>query len=72
MSKEDFIIKTRDFWQQQTGSQVTDEDARQMIENVTGFFELLMKWENSKKGIPQSCPEYDSSGKVRDVSTKGS
>ena len=60
-SKEDFIIQTRDFWQQRTAGEVTDEDARQIIENVTGFFSILREWDMAEKENAQSCSEYDSS-----------
>lgn len=71
-SRSDFISETRDFWQKRTAGEVTDEDARQMVENVVGFFDLLIKWENSSKGKSQSCSISDFSEEVRDASTKGS
>lgn len=44
-SSEDLIAKTLSFWQIRTSRILTKEDARQMIENMTGFFRLLAKWD---------------------------
>lgn len=39
------LEKTRAFWQEQTPRQLTLEDARQIKENLTGFFKVLLEWE---------------------------
>jgi hypothetical protein len=44
---DDFLTKTRTFWQSRTGRQLTAEDARQIAENVTGFLRTLMRWDRS-------------------------
>ena len=38
------IDRTHKVWQPRTGRDLTDEDARQMVENVTGFFSILAEW----------------------------
>lgn len=71
-NKEDFRTEIRDFWQQRTAGEVTDEDVRQIIENVTGFFSILQEWEIAEREISHSCPKRESSIGVREASTKGS
>lgn len=47
--EEDFIQETIDFWEKRTDKKFTREDARQMIENVAGYFNLLMELDNKQK-----------------------
>jgi len=35
------IARTRDIWQPRMGRDLTDEDARQILHSVTGFFGVL-------------------------------
>ncbi len=52
MNKE-FLQKTIDFWQPYSEEKLTEEDAREIIGNLTGFFNLLhelnMKYNRGKK-----------------------
>jgi hypothetical protein len=32
-------------WQPRTSRELTEEDAREMTENVSGFFRLLAEWD---------------------------
>ena len=32
-------------WQQRTSEQLTQEDIREIAENLTGFFQLLVEWD---------------------------
>jgi len=43
IEKKQFLEWTRRFWQARTQKTLSDEDARQIIENVTGFFKVLNK-----------------------------
>jgi hypothetical protein len=38
------IERTRKVWQPRIGRNLTNEDARQISENVTGFFAILAEW----------------------------
>jgi hypothetical protein len=38
------IACTQQIWQPRVGRDLTREDARQIIYNVTGFFSLLAEW----------------------------
>ena len=42
------IERTRTIWQPRVGGDLTDEDARQIAANVTGFFTLLAQWSQAE------------------------
>jgi hypothetical protein len=39
------VDRTLEFWQARSSQKLTREDAREIIENVTGFFQVLKKWQ---------------------------
>lgn len=43
-SEDAFLNITLNAWQPKTRRRLTHEDARQMVENVAGFFGLLNEW----------------------------
>ena len=43
-ANDNLIDRTRNVWQPRTGRNLTNEDARQIAENVTGFFAILAEW----------------------------
>ena len=45
------IARTGETWQPRAGRNLSDEDAREIAENVTGFFRLLLEWEAREKGL---------------------
>jgi hypothetical protein len=47
--KEDFIAQTIALWEPRAGRQLTREDAREIIENVTGFFRILQEWDQAER-----------------------
>ena len=47
--KQQFLKETREFWEKRTGQPVTDEDAREIIANITGFFKVIAKWDSRAK-----------------------
>jgi hypothetical protein len=49
-ANDNLIDRTREVWQPRIGRNPTDEDARQISENVTGFFAILADW--SRVEIP--------------------
>lgn len=49
------IQSTKEFWQKRSSSTITDEDARTIIENLSGFFEVLSRWEESQRLGPKRC-----------------
>ena len=40
-----FLDETIKFWQPRIQRELSQEDARQIIENVNGFFRLLLEWD---------------------------
>lgn len=40
------IARTLGFWQDRSPQTLTREDAREIIENVSGFFRVLQKWDS--------------------------
>ena len=57
--KDQFIDQTIDFWQQHTSRTITREDARQIIQNVKGFFRVLMEWEEAAEQCDASPDDED-------------
>ena len=43
------IARTKETWQPRAACSLSDEDAREIAENVTGFFRLLLDWEACEK-----------------------
>ena len=44
---DELVEDARRHFQQRTDRQLTNEDARQMLENLTGFFMLLHEWDRA-------------------------
>ena len=42
------IARTRDIWQRRMGCDLNDEDARQILHSVTGFFGVLAEWRRAE------------------------
>jgi len=43
------IARTRQVWQPRIGRDLTDEDAREIMHNVTGFFGMLTQWSRAER-----------------------
>jgi hypothetical protein len=55
-SEDNLIDRTLEVWQPRNAQRLSDEDARAILENVKGFFTLLLEWEaneQQKKGGSQ-------------------
>ena len=46
------IEQTYKVWQPRIERNLTDEDARQIVENVTGFFAILAEWSRAARLVP--------------------
>jgi hypothetical protein len=46
-ANDKLIDRTRRIWQPRLGRDLGDEDARQIAENVTGFFAILTEWSHA-------------------------
>jgi len=51
------IGRTHKVWQPRTRRKLTDEDARQIAENVTGFFSILAEWSRAAKEAPAKAAD---------------
>jgi hypothetical protein len=45
----DFLDETVAFWQKRSKRQLTREDGREIIENLTGFFRVLQEWDRAER-----------------------
>jgi hypothetical protein len=48
-SEDNLIDRTLEVWQPRNAQRLSDEDARAIIENVKGFFTLLLEWETNEQ-----------------------
>ena len=48
-SEDNLIDRTLEVWQPRNDQRLSDEDARAILENVTGFFTLLLEWETNEQ-----------------------
>ena len=76
--KDDLIQRTLDVWQPRLGRDLSREEAKQIADNLTGFFTLLAEWSRAELlspandiGTPDAAENgeasADSSGVARAV-----
>ena len=51
-ANDNLIDRTRAVWQPRLGRDLSREDARQITENVTGFFSILEQWSRAEMPTP--------------------
>ena len=56
MPDQDFNKRTRDFWQPRISRDLTEEDAREMTANMSGFFQLLAEWDLTARREEEQPP----------------
>jgi hypothetical protein len=44
--------RTREIWKPRLGRDLSREDARQIVENMTGFFAILTEWSRAEMPVP--------------------
>lgn len=60
MNREpDLLESTIAFWQSRAQCQLSREDARQISENITGFFSILARWDSQCGQGSQEAFEND-------------
>jgi hypothetical protein len=52
VANDNLIDRTRKVWEPRLGRNLSREDARQIAENVTGFFAILAEWSRAQLSIP--------------------
>jgi hypothetical protein len=53
---DNLIRRTRQVWQPRLGRDLSREDARQITENLTGFFALLAEWSRAEMLTAANSP----------------
>lgn len=53
-NKQDYINYTREVWQPYYQEELTDNDAVEIIDNMTAFMNLLIRW-NKAEREKESC-----------------
>ncbi len=59
------IDLTRQVWKPRLGRDLTNEDARQITQNVTGFFGILAEWSRAEKPAATNDAATPNNGEVR-------
>ncbi len=62
------IARSRQVWQRRIGCDLTDEDVRQIIHDVTGFFGVLAEWSRAERlaaANDDAAPAEPNDGEVR-------
>jgi hypothetical protein len=62
------IARTRELWQPRTGRDLNNEDARQILHSIAGFFGVLAEWRRAELlAAANDCtaPVETSDGEVR-------
>lgn len=67
-ANDHMIDRTREVWQPRLGRGLSREDARQIAENVTGFFAVLAEWSRAEtpvEGNDTRKPSISDTGEAR-------
>jgi hypothetical protein len=51
-ANDNLIDRTREVWEPRLGRDLSGEDAREITENLTGFFALLAEWSRAEMLTP--------------------
>ena len=61
----ELILKTISLFESRTGRATSQEEARQSLENISGFFQVLQEWaeaEGCEGGLPETMPKKKRDG----------
>jgi hypothetical protein len=67
-ANDNLIDRTREVWKPRLGRDLSRENARQIAENVTGFFAILAEWSRAEMPVPANDatkPTTSDAGAVR-------
>lgn len=70
-ANDNIIARTRELWKPRLGRDLSREDARQIVENITGFFTVLTEWSRARMPVPANDttkPTAWDAGEVTDES----
>jgi len=60
---DEAIQETQRFWSERTGGTVSEEDARQMLVNITKYFRILESWkatQQAQNAVEDTKPDHPS------------
>ena len=57
MTKQQLTDRTLAVWQSRTSHRLTNEDAREITENITGFFAILAEWSHPERHADAAADE---------------
>lgn len=60
----DILKKTMAFWGERTGKSFSREEAREMVANISGFFQVLAEWDRKTRMEIQKQPRTHEQGKT--------
>ena len=52
VANDNLIDRTCEVWKPRLGRDLSREDGRQIVENVTGFFTILTEWSRAEMPVP--------------------
>ena len=67
-ANDNLIDRTREVWQTRLERDLSREDARQIVENVTGFFALLAEWSRAEMPSPANDTNKTDSSESEEAS----
>ena len=66
-ANDNVIDRTRAVWKPRLGRDLSREDARQIVENVTGFFAILAEWSRAEMPVPANDTTQPSTSDADEV-----
>jgi hypothetical protein len=66
-ANDNLIDRTREVWEPRLGRDLSVEDARQISENVAGFFAILAEWSRTEINVPANDNAEHSTPDVGEV-----
>lgn len=71
-SQQHILDQTRKLWRTRFNIELTEEDARQAVENVVGFFQVLKEWDERGTQTIQESSNGNIGAQANDRSRAGS
>ena len=68
-ANENLLHQTREVWKPRIGRDLSREDAREIVENASGFFAVLIEWSSAEISVPanyRAKPATPDAGEVPD------
>jgi chemotaxis regulatin CheY-phosphate phosphatase CheZ len=66
--KHELIERTRQVWQRRLDSDLSSDDARQIAENIAGFFSVLAEWSRAEMPSPANDTNKTDSSESEEAS----